>query len=291
MILFPGNESLGESLSQSISVEQAPLTMRRFPDDETYLRLDVPCRDRDVIVVASLDRPDGKILPLVFLADLARELGARSLVLVAPYLAYMRQDARFNPGEAITSRSFASLLSSRFDALVTIDPHLHRYESLADLYPIETRVIHSAPLIADWIRENVERPLLVGPDSESEQWVAEVASRASAPYLVLDKVRHGDRDVEVAVPDLDRWLDRRPVLIDDIISSGHTMIVTVRELQQTKLAAPVCVGVHAVFASDAYESLASSRADRIVTTNTISHPSNAIDVAGFVGTALEGLLD
>jgi ribose-phosphate pyrophosphokinase len=291
MILFPGNESLGESLSQSIYVEQAPLTMRRFPDDETYLRLDVPCRDRDVIVVASLDRPDGKILPLVFLADLARELGARSLVLVAPYLAYMRQDARFNPGEAITSRSFASLLSSRFDALVTIDPHLHRYESLADLYPIETRVIHSAPLIADWIRENVERPLLVGPDSESEQWVAEVASRASAPYLVLDKVRHGDRDVEVAVPDLDRWLDRRPVLIDDIISSGHTMIVTVRELQQTKLAAPVCVGVHAVFASDAYESLASSRADRIVTTNTISHPSNAIDVAGFVGTALEGLLD
>jgi ribose-phosphate pyrophosphokinase len=291
MIVFPGNESLGERLARSISSEQAPLTVRRFPDEETYLRLDTPCRDRDVIVIASLDRPDGKILPLLFLADLVRELGAKRLIFVAPYLAYMRQDTRFNPGEAITSRSFAALLSSRADTLVTIDPHLHRYGNLSELYPIETRSIHSAPLVADWIRDNIGRPLLVGPDSESEQWVADIASRASAPYVVLEKVRLGDREVTVSVPDVDRWPDRRPVLVDDIISSAQTMIETVVRLRHADLAAPVCVAVHAVFAKDAYESLASAGAERIVTTNTIPHASNAIDVSESVGATLLELLE
>ena len=105
--------------------------------------------------------------------------------LVAPYLAYMRQDRRFKPGEAVTSREVAQLLSGAFDWLVTVDPHLHRYTSLAEIYRIPTHVTHAAPLISQWIKANVPRALVIGPDSESEQWVSAVASEAGAPFTVL----------------------------------------------------------------------------------------------------------
>jgi ribose-phosphate pyrophosphokinase len=273
-------------LAHSLGAATAPLTLRQFPDEETYVQLSASCEGRDVIVVATMDRPNPKVLPLLFLADLAHELGARRVILAAPYLAYMRQDTRFNAGEAVTSRSFAKVLSAGIDALITIDPHLHRYVALADLYSVPTQVIHAAPLLAEWIQAQIERPLLVGPDSESEQWVADVAERASAPYLVLEKTRRGDRDVEVSVPDVARWRDRRPVLVDDIISTARTMIETVRHLKRTTLPPPICLGVHAVFAGDAYRALLSAGAERVVTTNTIAHESNEIDVSDAVAAAV-----
>ena len=175
--------------------------MRRFPDEEAYLRINSECGDRDVILLCTLDHPDPKILPLLFLAEAAKQLGARRVGLVAPYLAYMRQDKRFHPREALTSKSFAQLVSKYVDWLVTVDPHLHRYTSLADIYSIPTTVAHSAPAISEWIASNVERPLVVGPDEESRQWVTDVAARAGAPHIVLVKLRSGDRDVEAMLPE------------------------------------------------------------------------------------------
>ena len=123
----------------------------------------------------------------MFAAGAARDLGASLIVLVAPYLAYMRQDKRFHTGEAITSRTFASMLSAAVDGLVTVDPHLHRYHALDEIYRVPTRVVASAPAIARWVRKNVANPLLIGPDTESEQWVAAVARDAGAPGIVLQK--------------------------------------------------------------------------------------------------------
>ncbi|WP_164119514.1 ribose-phosphate pyrophosphokinase-like domain-containing protein, partial [Stenotrophomonas maltophilia] len=86
----------------------------------------------------ALAQPNEKILPLIFAAATARELGAARVGLVAPYLAYMRQDRRFNPGEAVTSRQMAHLVSGAFDWMVTVDPHLHRYSDLSEIYSIPT---------------------------------------------------------------------------------------------------------------------------------------------------------
>ena len=218
-------------------------------------------------------------MALLFAAQAARDLGASQVGLVAPYLAYMRQDTRFNDGEAVTSRYFARFLSSAVDWLVTVDPHLHRYHALDEIYAVPGDVVHAAPALAIWIREHVERPLLIGPDEESEQWVASVAREAQAPHLVLHKTRHGDREVEIELPDVARFADRTPVLVDDIISTGRTMAETVIRLRRSAIAAaPICIGVHAVFAGDAYEALSAAGAGRIVTTNAIRHASNAIDI-------------
>jgi len=291
VIPLPGNEDIGQNIAGGLSAEISSPAIRRFPDEETYLRVDAEVGGSDVVIVATLDRPDSKFLTVSFLADLVRELGARRCVLVAPYLAYMRQDTRFQPGEAVTSRTFARLLSAACDGVVTVDPHLHRYSSLADLYGVPTRTVHAASLLSEWIRLNVEDPVLVGPDAESEQWVAEVARLADAPSIVLTKTRRGDRDVEIEVPDIERWASHCPVLVDDIISTARTMTETVGHLRRAGLAPPVCVGVHAVFSGDAYHHLQSAGIGRVVTTDTIHHETNAISVGEALAQNVRKLLE
>jgi ribose-phosphate pyrophosphokinase len=283
---LPGAEALASSLARGLNAELGTVETRRFPDGESYVRLPTEVAGRDVIVVCTLARPDEQFLRLVFAARAARELGAARLTLVSPYLAYMRQDKRFQPGEALTSRHFADLISHEFDGVVTIDPHLHRHKSLGEIYSIPAVALHAAPLLAKWIGANVERPLIIGPDLESEQWVTEVAEQAGAPHLVLSKQRHGDRIVKVSIPSLDAWRDHQPVLIDDIVSSGRTMIETAAGLAQRGLAKPVCVAVHALFAEDSYVRL-SKLALAVVTTDAVPHASNRISVAALLIDALQ----
>lgn len=286
LIPMPGNSNLAEELQSSHSCQIITPQLHRFPDDEVRVTLLGDFAGRDVQVLCSLDRPDDKILPIVFISELARELGARRVGLIAPYLAYMRQDIRFNPGEAISSRPFARLLSQSFDWLLTVDPHLHRYKSLCEIYSIRTHVVHAAPELAKWISANVPDPVLIGPDGESAQWVSEVASDCSAPYTVMRKLRHGDRTVDVEFADEQKLSSRTPVFVDDIISSGQTMLSAIRALGQRSSVAPICLAVHGVFAGTAYDDLLLSGA-RVLSTNTICHPSNAVSLAAKIGDALK----
>jgi ribose-phosphate pyrophosphokinase len=279
VLALPGNEDLAAGVARSLGAEHGANPSRSFPDGETYVRVTMPVRGRDVVLLGTLDRPDERTIPALLTAAALRDLGARSVGLVAPYLAYMRQDARFVPGEGITSAYFARLVSAHVDWLVTVDPHLHRYRSLDAVYTIPALALSAAPRIAAWIVGHVRRPIVVGPDGESAQWVDAVAAEGGLPTMVLEKIRRGDREVEISVPDAARWRGHTPVVVDDIISTAGTMIAAVRLLRRARLRPPVCVGVHAVFAPGAYASLRRAGAARVVTCNTIAHRSNAIDVA------------
>lgn len=288
---MPGQEPLASRLAGVLPAERGRMEIRHFPDGETYVRVDSPCDGRDVVLAATLAQPDALALPLLFAVRGLRDRGARRIVLAAPYLAYMRQDVRFRPGEVVTSMVFADFLGALVDGLVTVDPHLHRYHSLGELYRVPARVVHAAPAVASWIADHVTAPLLIGPDSESEQWVSEVAGLAQAPHVVLSKTRRGDRDVEIEVPPLEPWSGRTPVLVDDIVSTAGTMIETVTHLRRARYPAPVCVGVHGLFAGDAYAALKRAGAGTIVTANTVPHPSNRIDLTEVLAVALRELLD
>jgi ribose-phosphate pyrophosphokinase len=290
LLALPGNERQAEALSHELAAEPGSFLLRRFPDDETYLRVDTELAGREVALVCTLDRPDAKLLLLVFLADAARELGATRVGLVAGYLAYMRQDRRFLDGEAVTSTSFARLLSRAVDWLVTVDPHLHRHAALAELYTIPSVAVQAAPSVAGWIQRCVRRPLLVGPDAESGQWVRAVADLAGAPAVILRKERRGDREVIVSAPEVAQWKDRTPVLVDDIISTARTMIETVRQLRAAGLAPPVCIGVHAVFAGASERELLAAGPGRIITCDTIEHSSNEIALAPALAEAVRQCL-
>ncbi len=289
LLVSLGAEQAAERLGTLIDAEPARVTVRRFPDGETYVRFDSEVGKRDVVILADLSRPDDKIVPLLWLAATARDLGAARVGLVAPYLPYMRQDARFRPGEGVTSRYFAATVSSHVDWLVTVDPHLHRYRSLDELYTVPTRVVGAAPLLAEWIEKHVPSPLLVGPDAESEQWVGAVADAVGAPSIVLAKTRVNDREVRVALPEIDHR-ERTPVLIDDVISTGGTMAETVRSIVKRGMPSPVCVAVHGILVGDAHQELIASGCRRVVTCNTVPNPTGEIDATAALAEGVRDLM-
>jgi ribose-phosphate pyrophosphokinase len=225
VLTFDAERATGETLARHLDVPVAVVERHDFPDGELKLRL--PARlPPDVIVLHSLHQPNEKLVELLIAAPAARELGAERLMLVCPYLAYMRQDAAFLPGEAVSQRHIAGLLASRFDAIVTVDPHLHRITSLGDVMPgCQAVSLSAAPLIGAWLAARVPRPILLGPDEESAPWVR-AAAQANTPvadHAWCRKERLGDRDVRVSLPAAFDCRDRHVVLIDDMVSTGHTL--------------------------------------------------------------------
>lgn len=287
---FPGDETFAHSLAQTNDMQLASFEWRHFPDGESLITVHDDCAGREVIICCSLTNADVKTLPLYFLSTTVRELGAKRIGLVAPYLAYMRQDQRFNSGQSRSAHSYAELLSTMFDWLVAVDPHLHRIHSLDEIYSIPTLAVSAMPAVAQWIRANVANPIVIGPDAESVQWVERVARELDVPSVVLEKVRHGDRHVEVSALDPALVRGRTPVVLDDIASSGRTFIEVLNKLSAAKIDGATCIAVHALFAGTAEEDLRNAGARRIISTNTVPHPTNAIDVSALVGKAVAKLI-
>jgi len=201
----------------------------------------------------------------------------------------MRQDVIFNAGEIRAAEHFAALLNPVFDWLVTVDPHLHRISHLSEVYRVPTVAVEAAPAIAEWIQTHVQAPFLIGPDEESRQWVEQVAGMCGAPWAALTKTRHSAWHVEVTeLPNIPPRCV--PVLVDDIISTGRTMLAAAGLLQRAGKPQPVCVGVHAVFAADAYSQLCAASAE-VVTCDTIPHPSNQIALTGPLVDAISRMFD
>ncbi len=268
---------LHHRLCERLPALRGEYSYRHFPDGESYLRVETEVKSQHCIILADLSHPDDKYLPLLFLAETLRELGATSVGLLAPYLCYMRQDQRFAKGEAVTSRIFARQLSQLVDWLVTVDPHLHRYHSLNEIYTIPNRVVHGAPLLASWLTAQ-QNCLLVGPDAESQQWVSKVAEYSGHPYVVGEKQRRGDRDVGVSLPDLTAFQGARAVIIDDVISSGQTIMKCIDALHEQGIEQIACTAIHGIFADNADHRLMDRGITELVTSNTIPHSSNALDL-------------
>jgi ribose-phosphate pyrophosphokinase len=288
LLAVPGSEDVAQRIAARLGLDVVVPEVRQFPDGELYVRVD---RDfaGDVALVGNVT--GSNFLQIAFLAATARDQGARRVGLVAPYLAYMRQDSKFKSGEGVTARYFGKLLSGVVDWLVTVDPHLHRYDSLDGVYSIPTTIARAAPAIARWIAEQVPQPVLVGPDAESVQWVSAVADSCGAPYVILEKTRRGDRDVSVSAPSGTKtWNGHTPVVIDDIVSTGRTMVEATKQLRAAGSAAPMCIAIHAVFADAVLDELVAAGASGIITCNTIPHASNKICVADPIADAVRARL-
>lgn len=280
-ILFslPGNKELTQALSNKLSIEIGKAEIHKFPDSESYIRINSEVKNKKVFLVCTLDHPNSKILPLIFMARTLKELGANKICLVAPYLAYMRQDKRFHSGEAITSTIFAQLLSSYIDGMITIDPHLHRIHQLSEIYSMPSLLtLHATKNISEWISSHIKNPILIGPDEESKQWVSEIANFSNLSFVIAQKKRLDDKRVAVSLPEI-KGVENTPVLVDDIISSGVTMFESLKQLRNNGFKNPICIGVHALFNNQTENMLLSAGAKQLITCNTIIHSTNQIDVS------------
>jgi len=275
---FPDYEAQGRGLASALGADFELVDMHRFPDGETRMRLPAKLPGR-VVLCRALDQPNQKLVELMLCAEGARALGATHLTLAAPYLCYMRQDAAFVPGEVVSQRIIGRFLGGWVDALVTVDPHLHRVASLAEAVPAERAVaLSAAPAMGQFLASRGEHPLLVGPDRESEQWVRTVADVAGLDFVVAHKTRRGDRDVEIVLPRHD-YRDLPIVLVDDLASTGRTLAVATRELKSAGAARVDVLVTHALFVDDALAVLEAAGVGEIWSSDSVTHPSNAFALA------------
>ena len=293
LLYFDDEHAPALGLAKALGLAAACVERHRFPDQELRLRLPLAAGQvlpGQLLIYRSLDRPNDKLVELLLLADEARALGAQRVLLVAPYLAYMRQDIAFSPGEVVSQRVIGRFIAAHFDALVTVDPHLHRIARLEQAVPLPAAIaLSAAPLLAQLIAEKRERPLLIGPDAESAQWIESAAAGFGFAHGVCSKQRRGDREVEIVLPTLDVQ-GRQVVLLDDVASSGRTL-ARAAELLLAAGAASVDVAVtHALFAGDALAVIQAAGVGEVWSSDCIAHPSNALAMAPLLAEALRPLL-
>ncbi len=284
---FEEYRTQAQALAEAAGMPYEDVYIHHFPDGESLVRLPAELPEQ-VVFCRSLDRPNSKLIELILAAAEARELGARHLTLVAPYLCYMRQDKSFHSGEVVSQKVIGSLLAEHFDALITVDPHLHRVHNLAEAVPTAHSVALSATgPIADFLAQERPDALLVGPDGESEQWVSAVARKAGLDYVVGTKTRSGDLEVTI---DLEGdFKDRRVVLLDDMASTGRTLEVAATIVRRQSPASISAIVTHALFVDGAIERMLNAGLWHVWSTDSIPHESNKIPLAGLIAPALDFL--
>ena len=275
-----------KALAVALGVGFHPIALHRFPDGETLPRV-AATRPHTVLAHVPLDHPNEKLIVLLLAADAWRRQGVARLVLVAPYLCYMRQDTVFHPGEPLSRDVVCGLIGRSFDRVVTVDTHLHRTASLSAAFgglPADD-LSAAGPLAA--ALGGHDQPLIVGPDSESKPWVTRIAAQLGGEVLMFEKTREGDHAVTLCAKDLGRVQGRRVVIVDDICSSGGTLIQAIRHLRGAG-AAVIDIGVvHALFPAAIEARLREAGAARIISTDSVCHPTNAAPLAALLADALK----
>ena len=287
LLHFDDETALATALAQALGWPCACIERHLFPDGETRLRLP-PALPPDVVILRGLQHPNAKLTELLLAAAGARELGARQITLVSPYLAYMRQDMAFTPGEVVSQRHLGALLATAFDAVVTIDPHLHRVATMDDVVPGKRGVaLTAAPLLGAHVAAHVPGALLLAPDEEAGQWVRTAALAHGLDHAVCHKLRRGDRDVQVALPDTS-VSGRAVVLLDDVASTGRTLVAAAIGALLRGAASVDVVVTHGLFVGDAFAQVKGAGVRNVWSSDSVPHASNVVSVVPLLAAALRG---
>jgi len=274
-----------ERLAAHLKVRFEGIAVHRFPDGESRVTVPVPL-PAHVAICRSLDHPNDKLVEVLLAVETARQHGARTVSLIAPYLCYMRQDIEFTPGEAVSQRIVGRLLANHFDAVVTVDPHLHRVATLAQAVPAESAVaLSAAALFGDYLQQREPDAVLVGPDEESAQWLAAAARGHRFETAVCRKMRHGDRDVAIDMPSI-RVAGRAVVLVDDMASTGTTLAVAARQCRDQGARSVDVLVVHGLFVGDAVADLRRAGVRHVWSTDSVLHPTNVLPLAPLLASAM-----
>ena len=286
MQCLPSSAGEAARLAARLGLAVHEIALHRFPDGE--LRVTVGPAAATTIVYASLDQPNDKLLALLFASEALRRGGARRLVLVAPYLCYMRQDTAFHEGEAVSQKVVGRLLADAVDRVITVDAHLHRTKDIHAVFPgIEADNLSAMPAIAEGLRAGFDpKTVVVGPDEESQAWVSDLAARLGAQAAVARKTRRGDRSVEITFADPALFNGRPALLVDDIVSSGGTLMTCAKALQAAGATTVDAVVTHALFPPELAARLLQAGIRSLKSTDSIRHPSNAIALDAVLADAL-----
>lgn len=291
VLAFADEAGPAAALAARLGAKFMEVELHRFPDGESLVRVPSPVPET-AILYRSLHDPNARLVEILLAASALRENGAGKVIIVAPYLAYMRQDMAFRPGEAVSQRVIGKLLASAFDGCVTVDPHLHRISSLSEVMPGTVAAsLSAAPALAEAL-DLGSNPLLAGPDEESHQWVEAIAAPHGLDFIIGRKVRNGDRDVHVEFVDAVRAAGRNVVLVDDVISSGATLIEAAQCLRAAGALRIEVLATHCLARPADLEAMRAGGIEQVRSTDSVPGPTARIALAELLarGLAEAGLI-
>ncbi|RLA23842.1 MAG: phosphoribosylpyrophosphate synthetase [Gammaproteobacteria bacterium] len=286
---FPEYLPQAQRLASALNAQLQEVYVHQFPDGESLLRLPESLPEH-VLICRSLNQPNDKLIELLLCAKTARQLGAKQLTLVAPYLCYMRQDIANQPGEAVSQQIIGQMLAELFDNVITVDPHLHRISRLNQAIPIENALsLTATDEIGRFLQQKFDHAVLLGPDSESEQWVAAIAKKIGFDYAVAEKKRLGDTQVQMTLADYD-YQNKVVVIIDDMASTGRTLAKATGLLLAAGAGQVYAAITHPLFCADAEAHIMQAGVQDIWSTDSISHPRACIYLDKLLAQAVKSIL-
>jgi ribose-phosphate pyrophosphokinase len=279
------SEALATKVAMALGQKPGKLEIRRFPDGEKYLRVLEDVKDHDIVIVQSIHHaPDELLFEYLLLVDALKDLGAKRIVSFIPYFAYARQDERFHPGEALSFKTVSKLMQSvGTDEIFTIDMHRHRVLKSSEVFRIPSHNLSAMPLLAEYVGKTVtlDKPLVIGPDEEAEQWAKLAAEKLGADYDVFEKKRVGDENVQVR-PRRENAKDRDVLIVDDIISTGGTIVEALKILfsQGARRVNVACT--HPILAAGALAKIYEAGAQNVIGTDSVPSPISYVSVAPLI---------
>ena len=272
-------------LAARLGVPSGVIDLHTFPDGEVLPTVQTNSAST-VIFYRSLHHPNQRLVPLLLAADALRRAGAARLVLVAPYLCYLRQDAVFRPGQPLSRDVIGAWIGRAFDRLVTVQAHLHRTARLSEVFGVPSDNLDIAGDLAQAAGVG-EAPLVVGPDEESGPWVRAAAARLGTEAITFRKRRLGDRSVELMLPADTRVSGRPTLILDDVCSTGATLELAIRRLREAGAVSVDVAVAHALFDEQAGRRLTAAGARRILSSESVPHPTNVLALESILAAALK----
>ena len=265
---------LAKRIAEKLGCELAKTTYKVFPDGELYVRVE-GVEDETVVVQSINSNEDLVQLMLIFDAVANTDITA-----VIPYMGYARQDRAFNEGEAVSIRAVAKLIESYADRVITVNIHSEKakshFKKLVD--------VDAMPLIGEYYKG--KEVVMISPDLGSLNRVKVASSYARCEFDYLEKRRISAEKVEIKPKSLD-VKGRDVVIVDDIISTGGTIVEATKVLKNLGAKSVECACVHAVLAGDALNRLFNAGVKRVIATDTIEKSISAISVADAIVSALK----
>jgi len=284
-------EHVAVQLAELLGAELGEVEVTRFPDGETYVRILADVEGSRVVYVNSLQRgPNETLVETLLTLDALKDLGAREMHAVVPYMAYARQDERFKPGEAVSVTTVAKLFKALgLSSIYTVDMHLHRIKDPSVLFGASFRNLTGVRELAKYVKRNhreiLAKSVIVGPDEEAEQWAKVMAEDLGIEYAVLEKKRLSATEVKIEAHGAD-VKGKVAVIVDDIISTGGTIVEAVKALRQLGCEGALVACVHPILTGNAYPRLLKLHLLDLVGTDTVLSPISRVPVAPAIAEAL-----
>ena len=280
------SEDLAKKVAKKLRANLIKSQLKIFPDGESKITLNEKPQKNKIIVIQSTYPPvDEKLIQTLAIISKAKEYGTEVIVVI-PYMGYARQDREFLPGEVITMKVIANLFKSvGTSKIIVVDIH-----SLLGLkyFKIKTKNVSAIPDLAKYISKlKLKNPLVVSPDKGGKDRAKEFAKILNMEYIFLDKERNRKTGkVKIKSTNFDQIAGRDLILVDDMISTGGSIIKATEFLKKQKCNRVFVACTHALLRNDAENKIKKAGVTKIISTNTIPGNTSLVDISGMIVKAI-----